>query len=56
MAEWKCTNCGYTLNEKTPPETCPGCRQKCEFVDVSCYIPECGGPGAGNPDQRLGKK
>ena len=41
MAEWKCTNCGYTLKAETPPEECPSCKKKCEFVDVSCYIPDC---------------
>jgi hypothetical protein len=31
---------------------CPFCRERCEYVDVTCYIPDCGGPGAGtvNPD------
>ena len=42
---WKCPKCGYTLEaeqQAAPPETCPGCKEKCEFVNVSCYIPECG--------------
>ena len=38
MAEWKCNKCGYTLKADKPPETCPSCKQKCEFLDVSCYI------------------
>jgi len=42
---WKCTNCGYILRSQAPPETCPGCQQKCAFVDATCYTPDCGGPG-----------
>ena len=54
MGDWKCTNCGYTLTEDKPPEQCPTCGEKCDFVDITCYIPDCGGPGSGNPDGRLG--
>jgi rubredoxin len=50
MADWKCKECGYTLKAEVPPEVCPSCKKKCEFVDVSCYIPECGFQGQ---DQRL---
>ena len=45
MAEWKCTKCGYTLNASIPPKECPSCKEKCDFVDVSCYIPDCGNTG-----------
>ena len=58
MSTWKCSLCGYTLEKDlkvAPPEVCPSCKEKCEFLDVTCYIPECGGPSAGNPDKRLGK-
>jgi rubredoxin len=41
---WKCTNCGYTLWEEKAPEVCPSCKEKCLFVDATCYTPECGGP------------
>jgi rubredoxin len=50
MGEWKCQKCGYLIKADTPPEHCPGCKEKCEFVDVSCYIPDCGKTGA---DKRL---
>lgn len=50
MITWKCTNCGYTFSAERPPETCPSCNEKCEFVDVSCYTPDCGGTGS---DDRL---
>ena len=48
---WKCTNCGYTLQAKVPPDPCPNCGQKCDFVNVSCYTPDCEGS---NTDDRLG--
>ena len=52
MGEWKCQKCGYTFkSEAPPPEECPSCKEKCEFVDVTCYIPECGQTGS---DTRLG--
>jgi len=50
MGEWKCSNCGYTLSADKPPEQCPSCKEKCEFMDVSCYIPDCGETGS---DPRL---
>lgn len=46
---WKCEKCGYTLNAKTPPDICPECKERCEFRDVSCYTPDCGGPGHIDP-------
>jgi rubredoxin len=48
--DWKCSKCGYTLKADAPPETCPQCKEKCEFLNVTCYIPECGFSGT---DQRL---
>lgn len=48
---WKCGSCGYLLTAPTPPNECPGCKQQCEFRNVTCYTPECGGPG--NIDPRL---
>jgi len=55
--QWSCSNCGYVVKEERSPEECPSCHQKCEFRDVSCYVPECGGPTSGNVDPRLvGKK
>jgi rubrerythrin len=48
---WKCTKCGFTLTQPTPPEQCPECKETCEFKNVTCYLPECG--GVGNMDPRL---
>ncbi len=42
---WKCRECGYILKAPTIPEQCPSCYRKCEFKNVTCYTPECGGPG-----------
>jgi rubredoxin len=55
MTQWKCSSCGYTFGAETVPDQCPSCKQTCTFSDVTCYIPDCGGPG--NIDPRLvGKK
>ena len=48
MSEWKCSKCGYTLSADVPPTVCPSCKQKCEFLNVSCYIPECSDAGVDN--------
>jgi len=51
MTSWKCSNCGYALEADTPPEPCPSCGERCDFLDVSCYIPEC--DTGGGVDDRL---
>lgn len=48
---WKCSNCGYTFQALKPPEECPSCKEKCEFLDATCYTPDCAGPGQ---DPRIG--
>ncbi len=53
MAVWKCNSCGNTIDVEAPPETCPSCKAKCEFVNVSCYTPDCGGPDSGNVDEKV---
>ena len=45
---WKCSNCGNTLVALQPPETCPVCQQKCVFLNVTCYEPDCGFTGMDN--------
>jgi rubredoxin len=55
MTHWKCEKCNYTFEAEAPPDNCPSCKETCSFSDVTCYIPDCGGPG--NIDPRLvGKK
>lgn len=46
---WKCGKCGNTVQAPTPPEICPSCKEKCLFKDVTCYTPDCGGPGGIDP-------
>lgn len=53
MASWKCSKCGYTLEAEAPPNTCPACQQKCDFLDTTCYTPDCTHQGV---DHRIGKK
>jgi rubrerythrin len=48
---WKCGKCGRTVQASNPPEKCPGCDEVCDFKDVTCYTPECG--GTGNIDPQL---
>jgi len=51
MSSWKCKNCGYTIEADKPPEACESCKEKCEFVDNTCYTPDCAGDGI---DKRIG--
>ena len=50
MASWKCGNCGYTLEANGPPEQCPSCKEKCDFLDTTCYTPDC---PPGGMDERI---
>ena len=51
LTYWKCDGCGLTITAATLPDACPSCGEKCSFRNVTCYIPECGGPG--HIDQRI---
>jgi rubredoxin len=51
MNWWICSECDYILKTEAPPKSCPQCQKECQFSDVTCYIPECGGPD--NLDSRL---
>jgi rubredoxin len=51
MASWKCSNCGYEMEADTPPEECPSCKKRCEFMDNTCYTPDCADTGK---DPRIG--
>jgi len=42
MNKWKCEECGYQLEIEVPPEICPSCKLKCQFIDNNCYTPDCG--------------
>ena len=51
MTHWKCGNCAFTFTAAVLPEECPECSEKCDFKNITCYTPDCGGPG--NIDSRL---
>ncbi len=51
MMYWRCGKCGFLFTASSPPKNCPECGEENNFKDVTCYIPECGGPG--NIDPRL---
>ncbi|MDY6839307.1 MAG: hypothetical protein SWH78_15185 [Thermodesulfobacteriota bacterium] len=51
LTYWKCGNCGFLLSAEKPPRACPSCKEACEFLNATCYTPECGGPG--NVDPRI---
>ena len=53
MGSWKCSNCGYQMEADAPPDECPSCKEKCEFVDNACYIPDCEAEGI---DKRIGPR
>ena len=53
MANWKCGNCGYAFEADAPPDTCPSCKEKCEFMDNTCYTPDCAATGV---DERIRKR
>ena len=48
---WKCGECGRTVRASKPPEKCPGCGEVCDFKNITCYTPDCG--GTGNIDPQL---
>lgn len=51
ITHWKCGSCDFTFTAPTPPKECPECKEKCDFKNITCYTPDCGGPG--NVDSRL---
>ncbi len=42
MTYWKCPECVFTIVAKAPPGICPECGKKCEFINLTCYIPDWG--------------
>jgi len=51
LTYWRCGKCGFLFTAAGPPDVCTECGEVNNFKDVTCYIPECGGPG--NIDPRL---
>jgi rubredoxin len=54
MTQWECSKCRYIFEAEMPPDKCPSCKETCTFLDVTCYTPDCGGPG--NIDPQLVKR
>jgi rubredoxin len=48
---WMCSECNNLFQAEMVPQVCPSCQKKCTFANITCYIPECGGPN--NLDVRL---
>jgi ferredoxin len=46
---WRCGACGYRLAAEAPPEECPGCHEKCDFIDDNPYVPTEGRPPGAKP-------
>jgi rubrerythrin len=49
LTYWRCSNCRNTITAVKPPDECPSCHQKTIFHNITCYTPECGGPGQIDP-------
>jgi rubrerythrin len=49
LTYWKCSKCGFLVTAGKPPDVCLRCDEKCNFIDVTCYTPECGGPSHIDP-------
>jgi len=44
LAYWKCSACGFLITAERPTDVCPECNERCNFVNVTCYTPDCGSP------------
>jgi rubrerythrin len=49
LTYWRCSKCQYTITAAKPPVACPSCHQKTDFLNITCYTPECGGSGQIDP-------
>jgi len=49
LTYWRCHHCQYTITAAKPPDECPSCRRKTDFLNITCYTPDCGGPGQIDP-------
>jgi rubredoxin len=56
MTQWQCEKCGYTFGADKPLDRCPSCNEACTFRDITCYTPDCGGPGNIDPQLASRKK
>jgi rubrerythrin len=44
LSYWKCNKCNFIMTTASPPDICPNCHDKCTFMNITCYTPDCGGP------------
>ncbi len=49
LTYWKCGKCGFTITAVQPPDVCPECGEQCTYNNITCYTPDCGGPGHIDP-------
>ncbi len=49
LTYWKCSHCGFTITAAISPDVCPECGERCNFRNITCYTPECGGLGQIDP-------
>jgi len=49
MNYWMCSERNYAFKAKALPDVYPNCHAKCAFLNVTCHIPECGGPDHYDP-------
>ena len=39
LTYWRCRVCSFTTVGAAAPETCPECNAKCQFSNITCYVP-----------------
>jgi len=49
-------NVAIHIEENVYPDTWPSCKERCEDVDVTCYLPECGSTTSGNTNPQVFKE
>ena len=49
LAYWECSECRFLVTTAVPPDICPECGAKCAYINVTCYLPECGGQSHYDP-------
>jgi rubrerythrin len=39
LTYWRCRVCSFTMIGAASPDVCPECHAKCEFSNITCYVP-----------------
>jgi rubrerythrin len=50
LTYWRCRVCSFTTIDAFPPDVCPECHAKCEFSNITCYVPGLREADTVNPD------